>query len=962
MKICAVMRKISLILTVILSLLFAPYSFSQVKDPAKLPDDPRVKAGTLANGLSYIIIKNQAQKGFADFCVAQKVGTVLENSGREGSFKLLELLSTKGTRNFEGSTILTYLQSIGVKSNDISFNTGKDETTYLIKNIPVGRSNTIDSSLLILYNWMSSINVDEGDLEAERPILKNMVQNKWDASARLDNLEIKSVFPDSPYGRTLNASNIKSIQNLSSKDLRTFYYSWCRPDLQCVIVVGDIDPVKLETQVKSTFATIPKPLESQPRDYYSPKEFAGVKAVLLKDSEYDKTTVSISFLKEPLKENYRTTNIPYIQEYMDDAITSLLQDRIREGIVQKSLPIFNVSISTGKFMDVEKSSSYTIAFETLPNTVYASLAFISGEIDKVGKFGFNNQEFNKSVEIYWRRLENFYDNRATASNDVYLQRALDNFYGGYSLASTELKFAIMKQVLFSLNSSDLNNYAKALLDQNDNIVISCRMPDAKGIEQLSKERVLASYTDALGKGPSEYKDIPIVKWPDVSPAATANVISESEDPITGAYIMTLSNGATVVLKNTSESKDTIAFKAISKGGFSLMSGVNFGNEEFFNGVLNLGGLGNISQANMQSFYDYNHMNVYAKISQNTEEIDGYGIAANTEKLFQALYLSMTQRRKDAAAFDIYRQKMVYNTIYHSLSPVETFKDSVNYYNNSNKNFVAPITAEQIKGYSYSDISNSLDERFSNAADFVFIFTGKINIQQFKEYALKYIGSIKGDATERENSIVVPNYFAKGTVNKRFLFKMSAPRTYVNFTLSRGAEFSIKNEILGEMTQRLLEDTYRDKFRGLSSNFVITTDLYNYPEDIFVASSYFETDSTSAKEIEYAIVKELDGISNGGITDFDFNRLVKEVARKFDSNNQRNSYWLTTLERRYIDGKDFYNNYASELQSISKSEFSKFISKLLGGNRISVVMDGTTQDVGTARLLKEDFVKEYFDVN
>jgi len=62
-----------------------------------------------------------------------------------------------------------------------------------------------------------------------------------------------------------------------------------------------------------------------------------------------------------------------------------------------------------------------------------------------------------------------------------------------------------------------------------------------------------------------------------------------------------------------------------------MSGVNFGNEEFFNGVLNLGGLGNISQANMQSFYDYNHMNVYAKISQNTEEIDGYAIAANTEE-------------------------------------------------------------------------------------------------------------------------------------------------------------------------------------------------------------------------------------------------------------------------------------------------------------------------------------------
>jgi zinc protease len=957
------MRKKSFILVVLFSLFFIPDSFSQVKDPAKLPDDPRVKTGTLANGLSYIIIKNQAQKGLADFCVAQKVGTVLENSGREGSFKLLELLATKGTRNFEGSTILSYLQSLGVKGNDISFNTGKDETTYLIKNIPVGRPNTIDSSLLILYNWMSSINVDEDDLEKERPILVNMALNNWDASSRLDNQEIKNVFPDSPYGRELNPSNIKSVKNLSSKDLRTFYYNWCRPDLQCVIVVGDVDPAKLETQIKSAFATIPKPLKPETRDYYIPKKFAGVKAVLLKDAEYDKTTVSISFLKEPLLEKYKTTNIPYIQEYMDNAITSLLQDRIREGIVQQSLPIFNVNISTGKFMGVEKSSAYTISFETLPNTVYASLAFISGEIDKMGKFGFNNQEFNKSVEIYWRRLENFYDNRASAPNDVYLNRALDNFYGGYSLASTELKFAIMKQVLFSLNLSDLNGYAKALLDQNDNIVIACRMPDVKGIEQLSKERVLASYTESLGKGPSEYKNAPILKWPDVVPTVAANIISDTEDPITGAYVLTLSNGATIVLKHTTDSKDTIAFKAVSKGGFSLMSGVNSGNEDFINGVLNLGGLGNISQANMQRLYDYNHMNVFAKILQNTEEINGYGIAANAEKLFQALNLSMTSRRKDNAAFDIYKQKMVYNTMYHSLSPERTFADTVNYYQNSNKNFVAPITAEQINGYDYTDMLNNLNQRFSNAADFTFIFAGNFDVQAFKDYAVKYIGSIPGDATEKENAIVVPNYFAKGVVNKRFLFKMDVPRTYVNFTLSCGAEFNIRNEILGEMTQTLLEDTYRGELRHFSTNYKITTDLKDYPENIFVASSYFETDSTSATELEYAIVKKLDGVSNGGISDAQFKELANEVADKFNSNNRGNSYWLTTLERRYILGKDFYNNFSNELSGISKSEFSKFIAGLLSGNRISVIMDGTTHDVETEKLLKEDtFIKDYFDVN
>ena len=963
MKTCTVMKKILIILAFIFSLLLAPAGFCQIKDPAPLPDDPRVKTGKLTNGLSYIIIKNQAQKGFANFCIAQKVGTVLEEGGSLGSFKMLQLLATKGTRNFEDSTIVNYLHSLGVQNDDIVLNTGKDEITYIVKNIPVGRQNTVDSSLLILYNWMSSINVDENDLEAERPVLRNMVLNGWDASARLDNKEIQDLFPGSPYASVLNPSSLKDVNNVTSKDLRSFYYSWCRPDLQCVIVIGDVDPSKLETQIKSIFATIPKPLKSKERKYYVPEKFSGVKTVLLKDGEYDKTTVSISFLKEPLLEKYRTTNIPYIQEYMDDAITSLLMDRVREGIVKQNLTISDVSITTGKFMDMEKSSAYTITFETLPNTVYASLSFISGEINKLGKYGFNNQEFSKSIEIYWRRLENFYDNRAAASNDIYLQRALDNYYGGYALASTEMKFEIMKQVLFSLNLSDLNNYAKALLDQNDNIIIACRMPDVKGVEQLSKERVLSSYTNALDKGPSDYKNVPVVKWPEFTPALASTIISEEEDPITGAHVMVLSNGAMVVFKNTSDSKDTIAFKAISRGGFSLMSGVNSGNENFFNGVLNLGGLGDVSQPNMQRLYDYNHMNVFAKISQNTEEIDGYGIASNAEKLFQALYLSMRSRRKDVAAFDIFQQKMVYNTMYHSLSPVETFKDTVNYYNNSNKNFVAPITAEQIKGYDYGSIYEALNERFSNAADFVFIFTGNADFQQLREYAIKYIGGIPGDATGKENSIVVPNYLTKGRVDKRFLFKMSVPRSYVNLTLSCGKEFNIKNEILGEMTQRLLENTYQQKLRKLATNYQINAELQYYPEDIFVVRSFFETDSTSASEIEYAIIKALDGIANGGISAAEFSKLVGEVTDNFNSDNHGNSYWLRTLERRYIGGKDFYNNFSAELKNITKAEFTKFMSDLLHGNRISVIMDGTTHDVETEKLFKEDtFIKDYFDVN
>ena len=93
----------------------------------------------------------------------------------------------------------------------------------------------------------------------------------------------------------------------SSKDLRNFYYKWFRPDLQAVFVVGDINLEQMETKVKSTFATLPKPLKSEKREYYTPNKLDKLSVVLESDPEYNKTTVSINILQEPLKQQYKNT-------------------------------------------------------------------------------------------------------------------------------------------------------------------------------------------------------------------------------------------------------------------------------------------------------------------------------------------------------------------------------------------------------------------------------------------------------------------------------------------------------------------------------------------------------------------------------------------------------------------------------------------------------------------------------
>ncbi|MBQ5784795.1 MAG: insulinase family protein, partial [Bacteroidales bacterium] len=277
------------------TLLWCNNIFAQ--DVEKLPDDPRVKRGSLANGLSYILIKNGAEKGYAHFGVAQRVGTTLEEDGQKGMFKMIEALTVKGTRNFTDSTILQYLKSIDVKPHDVSFSTREDDVTYLIKNIPVANTNTVDSSLLILYNWLNSINIDEEDIRDEAPFVKNALLYEWDASKRLDDKLLNELYPHSCYGMNLREEDILRVENFTSKELRNFYYKWFRPDFQTIMVVGDIDLNLMETKIKSVFSTIQKPLDKQEREYFKPEPFSGAKVFILKDKEYNKTKISIDILK-----------------------------------------------------------------------------------------------------------------------------------------------------------------------------------------------------------------------------------------------------------------------------------------------------------------------------------------------------------------------------------------------------------------------------------------------------------------------------------------------------------------------------------------------------------------------------------------------------------------------------------------------------------------------------------------
>ncbi len=957
-------QKLCLVLIAAISLI-CNFSYAQTQDVQQLPADPRVKSGTLANGLTYYIFKNDAVKGRADFAVVHKTGTSLEKDNQKGMSKMLELLSIRGTRNFADSTIVRYLNTIGVQDKNIIFDTRADESVYTIENVPVSRQNTMDSTLLILYNWMSGINIDEEDIAETLPMLRNSLLDEWDAQKRIEDKLIKELYPKSPYANSISAEQINSLKGYSSKELRNFYYQWFRPDLQAVFVVGDVDPAKVETQIKSIFATIPKPLKAEKRSYYKPKMVDGTKVMIEKDPEYNKTSVVINFLRTPLIAKYKLTSVPYIEAFFDDAISSLLLRRIQGGIVEQNLPINNVKIEKGKFMDMTNLETFAVSFETLPGSVYSAISYLSGEINRIARYGFNNQEFNNSREKHFRELENVYDNRFNQPNSLFMKRVMNHYLDGYSLASIEMHFEIMKELLYTLKTEQLNNYATAMLGQKEGVVISCNMPDVDGVEELSVERLKNSFENSLAK--SEYKgsESSLVVWPKFEQQGRQGaILHHSTDPVTGAMVYNLSNGIKVIFKKTEGSRDTLSFRAVSKGGLSVAN-AGFGSEMklYISDIANLSSVGGISRTDWYKLFSYNNLSLKGDINDHLEKLEGYSGVSGMEKLFHLIQLYFTTRKDDAKSFEVYKKGKSAEALYHQLSPLNVFEDSVLFYNSSNKRFVPTHSKEYVENMDYARISRAIKGRFANPADFVFIFAGNVETSRIEQCIVKYLGSLYG-SEDREDWLVNPDYSAKGRLERRFLHQMVLPRTFVDITISCGMRNTQENRVLGFMLQEYLSAFYSGgAIKEMSPKSSVSAVMGYYPEEILMCRQRFETDSAGSVEICNLLKAKLQELSNKGMEQNDFAKLQRSIKQRFEADMQKNRYWLDVFTDSYLFGQNFHNGYVSAIEKITPEMFREFVDMVYRrGNMITVIMEGTTEDVNTQNLFRENqFIKEFFDL-
>ena len=218
--------------------------------------DASFRMGRLSNGLTYYIRHNAKEPGMADFYIAQRVGSILEEPRQRGLAHFLEHMAFNGTQNFRGDStslgIVPWCETIGVKFGaNLNAYTSVEQTVYNVSAVPVKRETVIDSVLLILHDWSHCLLLLDKEIDKERGVIHEewRTRRAGMATQRMIERVLPVVYKGTKYEDCLPIGSMDIVDHFPYQDLKDYYQKWYRPDLQAIVVVGDINVDQMEEKI-----------------------------------------------------------------------------------------------------------------------------------------------------------------------------------------------------------------------------------------------------------------------------------------------------------------------------------------------------------------------------------------------------------------------------------------------------------------------------------------------------------------------------------------------------------------------------------------------------------------------------------------------------------------------------------------------------------------------------------------
>ena len=893
-----------------------------------IPLDPAIKVGKLSNGFTYYIRKNVEPKNRVQLYLVNKVGSILENDNQQGLAHFMEHMGFNGTKNFPKNDLVNYLQKAGVRFGaDLNAYTSFDETVYQLP-IPSDDPEILKNGIQIMRDWAQDATLDAAEIDKERGVVLEEKRLGKGAQQRLQDKYLPMIFNNSRYSNRLPIGTEDVLKTFTTATIQQFYKDWYRPDMQALIVVGDIDVDSMEATIKAKFSDLKNPAKPRARTNYTIPLINKNQFMSVTDNEFPVTVAQI-LIKHP--ESKLITRNDYRNSILRSLFNQMLGARFGELSKQADPPFLQAGANIGAFLaGLDVYNAFVVA---KPGELERGFKAVLTETERVQRFGFTQTELDRAKQSYLTDMESSLKEKDKTSSDQLVNEYVRNFLEQEASPGIAYEYELAKTVTPGITLQDVNQLSrKYITDVNRDVIIMGPEKDKASlpneatvngwITNVNQENVTA-FVDQVSDKPLLAAILPGGK-----------VTSEKKIPELGITELKLSNGVRVILKPTDFKNDEISFIAFSPGGSSLYSDADYQSASSATAIVRSGGIAEFNSVELPKLLTGKKVSVSPYIAERFEGISGSSAPKDLETALQLTYLYFTQPRKDAEIFKGLIAQSKGSLANRENDPNSVFADSVSaILSNYNVRRTGP-SLKKVDQISLDKAFEIYKDRFADASDFTFTFVGNFETEKIKPLLEQYLGSLP--STNRKESakdlgIKIP----AGKIDKK-VYKGQEPKANVRLVFSGKHTYNEKNnnqldalaEVLSiKLIERLREDEGGVYGVGARASYT------KLPQSSYSMTITFGSAPENVEKLINSTLDEINKIRQNGAQAIDLEKFIAEETRTTETQLKDNGFWLSYINNQLQNEEDPKQvlTYLNSLKELTPAALKVAANTYLSGN-------------------------------
>ena len=897
--------------------------------PSSLPFDNQVVTGRLDNGITYMIRHNATPRHQACFYLINGIGALAEKSGEHGMAHYLEHQMFQGTKHFPGHSMIAMLERHGVLYGyDINARTSENETVYNLSNVPTGNPKVLDSCLMIMADWSYALELKDDRIEHERgPILGEMAIRDTPEN-HIKTIWANTLLKGTAYDHHDVMGTLEDVKSITPAGLRAFYDSWHNPAQLDVVVVGDFDVKQMEQAVKRILSAAPMGDKSQPRPFFAIPDHDSLTYCLATDKGEQGESVMIINIIRDTPEDQKSTKGYLVKQIMGQLINKMGATRMNQISREQGSPFQGAGIS---LLPLKRGYfTYQIGASMAQKGNEArGVRMLFLEYERLKRIGFTQEEFKRAKD--WMLTNNRQSEGNNKSNDDIAKMLEQHYLEGEPVIDFNKWYAFERNVLDTLSLSTVNSLIRSWsTDRNMSVVItgpeSLSYPSKEDVTDIFDQVKKVNY-----KGfPFELKpETPLADLTMTQPKA-GRIVKETVNKVKNMTTWKLSNGATVIYKQTSFDKTKICLRAVRPGGQSMFSVKELPSAQVATMFVEAGGIGNLSSSQLNRLQEAKGFKCDSKIYEYSERMEGAALPGSVEKMLQLMYLRFTAPVIDTSLINgSIKQNQMYAHL--PMGAQQKLEDSVAIIRGGYSPRILSQHGDYFDNITSASIMDAYSRCFGSARGFTFVLTGSQPAATYKQLVEQYIASLpgKGNPTQWvDNKMYGYQGFTERTVNTGAMGQYA----YDVLGISAPMPYSPLNELQNRIVSRIFQQRAMNQLREKEGDVYtinVGQESQAIPRGAFEISSEFQADTLRAATLLNKVYGIWENLVKNGVTANETKKALAYFTKVYTENDDKADKWADAIAEDVVNGTSLLNagNYNVCAKQVNVSSLNAYIKAM-----------------------------------